>query len=148
NYGWSLYEGPQRIRQDIPRGPTPIRKPLLAYPHTDGQSVTGGLVYRGQRFPELQGTYLYGDYVNGKLWGLRYEGDQVVWHALLADTGLPIISFHEDGEGEVIVVGFDGSLHRLMDNPELDSSREFPRVLSKTGIFRDLRKLEGEAGVA
>jgi putative heme-binding domain-containing protein len=148
NYGWSLYEGPQKIRNDIPLGPTPIRKPLLAYPHTDGQSVTGGVVYRGQRFPELQGTYLYGDYVNGKLWGLRYEGDQVVWHALLADTGLPIISFHEDGEGEVIVVGFDGSLHRLMDNPELDSSREFPRVLSKTGIFRDLRKLEGEAGVA
>jgi glucose/arabinose dehydrogenase len=62
NFGWSLYEGPQPVHTERPRGPTPIVPPTVAIPHTDGASVTGGFVYRGKKFPNLVGTYVFGDW--------------------------------------------------------------------------------------
>lgn len=62
NYGWSIMEGPQPVRPNARRGPTEILPAAIALPHTDAASVTGGYVYRGQRFPDLVGTYIFGDY--------------------------------------------------------------------------------------
>ena len=39
--------------------------PIHAYPHTVGKSVIGGYVYRGCQYPNLNGKYIYGDYVSG-----------------------------------------------------------------------------------
>ena len=39
--------------------------PIHAYPHRVGRSVTGGYVYRGCSFPNLQGLYIFGDYERG-----------------------------------------------------------------------------------
>ncbi|MDZ4851180.1 MAG: PQQ-dependent sugar dehydrogenase [Pirellulaceae bacterium] len=147
NYGWSIFEGPQTIRSDIEPGPSPIRHPLFAYPHTDGLSVTGGLIYRGQAIKELDGTYVYGDYVNGKVWGLRFEGDKVTWQSEIANTSLPIITFSQDRKGEILVMSFGGSIHRLIRNPAPDRSTDFPRKLSQTGLFTDVKNLEPSPGV-
>src|SRR5262249_4763972 len=73
NYGWSVMEGPQAVRPDSRRGPTPILPPALAFPHTEAASITGGYVYHGKRLPELQGVYVCGDWVTRKLWGARFE---------------------------------------------------------------------------
>lgn len=147
NYGWSIYEGPQPIRSDIVPGPTPIRKPLVAYPHTQGLSVTGGIVYRGGELTELDGTYLYGDYVTGLLWGLKFEGEQVTYNEVLAETGMPIISFAESREGEALVMSFNGGIYKLVENSAASSSPNFPRRLSETGLFADTRTLDPAPGV-
>ena len=147
NYGWSIFEGPQSIRSDVKQGPTPIRKPLVAYPHAVGQSVTGGHVYRGTALPELQGAYLYGDYVTGLLWGLRHEGDQVTWNPVLAETGLPIITFAESAEHETLVVGYDGGIYQLMRNQPTDLTSQFPRQLSETGLFANTPQMSPATGV-
>ena len=55
NYGWSVMEGPQAVRPESKRGPTPILPPNLAFPHTEAASITGGYVYRGNKLKELQG---------------------------------------------------------------------------------------------
>jgi hypothetical protein len=56
--------------------------------------------------PELDGWYLYGDYVTNKLWALRYDEAQgrVVANRPIPDRGTPILSFAEDGKGEVYIL--------------------------------------------
>src|ERR1019366_2026036 len=72
NYGWSLREGlhPFSVKGVGPR--KDLVEPIWEYRHDVGKSLTGGQVYRGKRLPELDGSYVYGDYVSTKIWGLRY----------------------------------------------------------------------------
>src|SRR5262249_24907201 len=75
NYDWWAMEGPQPIKSG-PIGPTPIRPALIELPHSIACSVTGGRVYRGKRFPELFGAYVFGDWETRRLWAARFEGDR------------------------------------------------------------------------
>jgi hypothetical protein len=46
---------------------TSLSEPLIAYTHKDNLSaIIGGGVYRGQFFPELVGSYIFGDWGRGK----------------------------------------------------------------------------------
>jgi putative heme-binding domain-containing protein len=147
NYGWSVMEGRQPLRTDVRRGPTPIRPPLVDHDHVEAKSITGGYVYRGQRLTDLQGAYIYGDWTTGKIWGLHHEGDTVTWHEELADTPLAIITFGEDRQGELYIVDYSGGIHRLVPNPRREEQTDFPRELSRTGLFRDVRKQLPAVGV-
>lgn len=103
NYGWNLREGlhPFGARGVGPR-PNLI-DPIWEYHHDVGKSITGGSVYRGKRLPELAGHYLYGDYVSGRLWALRYDDDKkrVVANRPLKDRSQPLVSWGEDEQGEI-----------------------------------------------
>lgn len=39
--------------------------PIFAYPHKLGKSVTGGYIYRGCEMPNLNGLYIFGDFMSG-----------------------------------------------------------------------------------
>lgn len=39
--------------------------PIFAYPHKLGKSVTGGYIYRGCQMPNLNGLYIFGDFMSG-----------------------------------------------------------------------------------
>ena len=149
NYGWSVMEGPQIVRPESRRGPTPIQPPVIAHPRADAASVTGGYVYHGTRLDDLQGAYIYGDYVTGKVWGLRSDGSDVTWHEELVDTSVAIICFHEDPDGEIALLGYNtGEIFRLVPNEVDDeSSRLFPRRLSETGLFESTADHVPAAGV-
>ena len=99
NYGWNVFEGTSclRVRFECLGF---YENPIYQYTHKEGQSITGGFVYRGTKFPELQGLYVYGDYVGGKIWALSYEGG-IAKNKLLLSSGLNISSFGEDSEGEL-----------------------------------------------
>ena len=43
----------------------PEELPIYAYSHSEGKSVTGGHMYRGCMNPNLNGKYIYGDFVDG-----------------------------------------------------------------------------------
>lgn len=45
--------------------PTGDTLPIYAYPHKVGKSVTGGYVYRGCEYPNLNGLYIFGDFMSG-----------------------------------------------------------------------------------
>lgn len=147
NYGWSIFEGPGALRGDIKQGPTPIEKPLSAYTHSLGQSITGGIVYRGSDLPELDGTYLYGDYVSGLLWGLRQNGSEVVSNPIIAQTGIPIITFAHGGKGEALIVSYNGEIYQLVRNPLAGRPSRFPKKLSETGLFDSVADLAPAPGV-
>jgi glucose/arabinose dehydrogenase len=111
NYGWKLREG---LHPFGPKGNGPrpdLIEPIWEYPHTVGQSITGGAVYRGGRLQELDGHYLYADYVSGKIWALRYdEGEKrVVANRPIRDRNLPIMSFGEDERGEVYLMTYSAT---------------------------------------
>lgn len=112
NYGWNWMEGSRPFRKGArPPGLTP---PVAEYPQSEGgKSVTGGYVYRGKRFPALEGVYLYADYVSGKAWGLRRPGKPV----LASEEGRSISSFAEDAEGELYAVSLDGKIWRICPAP-------------------------------
>lgn len=143
NYGWSILEAGQPFRPDRPRGPSEILPPLVKHSHGEFRSVTGGYVSHTTRLPELDGTYIYGDYDTGKIWSVKLaEGSQPTPQEL-ADTELRIVEFAQDQDGEVLIVDFvGGAIHRLKPNPpSATKTPPFPRKLSETGLFRSTEKL-------
>ncbi|GIW95843.1 MAG: protein up-regulated by thyroid hormone-PQQ-dependent glucose dehydrogenase [Pirellulaceae bacterium] len=115
NYGWNLREGKHRFGRQGSEARPDLIDPIWEYHHSVGKSITGGVVYRGKRFPELVGCYLYADYITGKLWALRYDYDEkrVVANHPLQDTGMPIISFGVDRQGEVYLTDTFGFIYEL-----------------------------------
>lgn len=115
NYGWNFFEGSARYHEGPPYDGRPVVAPAADYRQdVGGRSVTGGYVYRGFRFPDLQGVYLYGDFVSGYIRGLRWENGRAVEDRRLAATGKQISSFGEDAEGELYVTAFDGRVYRII----------------------------------
>jgi glucose/arabinose dehydrogenase len=118
NYGWRLLEGTHCYNPSTNCRTAPdLVDPVIEYPNKQGRcSVTGGYVYRGPRIPVLQGTYLFGDYCSGEIWG--YQNGQ---KKLLLVSDLKIASFGEDREGELYVVGHQGSIVKIVPANEKSS---------------------------
>ncbi len=87
--------------------------PVAEYGHDRGCAVTGGYVYRGAAVAGLAGTYLFGDYCSGTIWGLDAAAERPVPRTLL-ESGVSIASFGEDEAGEVYVVDLGGRLYRVV----------------------------------
>jgi glucose/arabinose dehydrogenase len=113
NYGWNILEG----NHCYPSGPcddTLLIPPFFEYSHDQGdRSITGGYVYRGSGLPSLEGMYIFGDYISGRIWAVDISGS-TEGRILLSDTSLRIVSFAEDRAGELYVVDLGGSLHRIV----------------------------------
>jgi len=113
NLGWPLFEGNERFS----RGGTPpdLVFPVYTYTHDDGCSVTGGYVYRGSAIPALQGTYVFGDYCTGDLWGLVRGADGTAERIDLGVSVPPnsLVSFGEDANGELYALSAAGTVSRL-----------------------------------
>jgi putative heme-binding domain-containing protein len=138
NYGWSIVEASQPVHEERERGPTPILPPTVAHSHVEARSITGGYFVYGPRRPELRGKYVYGDYVTGKIWGLKHDGGRITWREELVDTPLQIVSFGLDHAGELLIVDYpSGTLHRLAANPTRGANAAFPQKLSESGLFAD-----------
>lgn len=147
NYGWSVYEGSHPFYLNRARGPTPIVKPTIEHHHSEFRSLTGGVVYYGEPFPELNGVYVYGDYSTGKIWGARHDGERLVWHQELADTSLQIAAFTLDHQSNLLIADLAGGLYRLVRTaPETDRA-PFPVRLSETGLFTSTVHHEVAPGV-
>lgn len=104
NYGWKIIEGTQCFESNTcnKKG---LTLPVVEYEHSQGCSVTGGVVYRGQNYPGMRGIYFYGDYCSGRIWGLKRNG--TTWqNTLLSKTSYSISSFGEDQAGNVYMTDY------------------------------------------
>ncbi|MEX2359425.1 MAG: PQQ-dependent sugar dehydrogenase, partial [Pirellulaceae bacterium] len=136
NYGWSIMEGPLPIRPEAMRGPTPVQPPVVALPRSEAASVTGGQVYRGSNFPEIQGAYIFGDYETRKVWATRLDAEGTASTEEIAATDLRLITFGEDEQGELYLVDYDkGTVHQLKHREPNPEKPPFPETLSQTGLF-------------
>lgn len=117
NYGWNSREGFECYRRQTCGNIGPEILPIHAYSHQVGKSVTGGHVYRGCHNPALNGAYIYGDYVVGKLFKLEETtpgswtnkqittcGSDVCFNGLSTQFETNILSFGEDDDGEIYIL--------------------------------------------
>jgi glucose/arabinose dehydrogenase len=119
NYGWPRMEGPDCGTG--PCDPSAFVLPVTAYSHDGGNCVVvGGHVYRGTTYPTLSGTYLYGDYCSGRIWGLDAAAGaaRTAQPTLLLDSGITLSSFGEDRNGELYVTDLSGGgLYQVVAGP-------------------------------
>ena len=115
NFGWNRFEG--RHLYDpatklLTRGV--YHAPVAEYSHSDGCSVTGGYVYRGEQVASARGRYFYGDYCSGFVWSLRVAGGKAVGVRREPFTVDGLSSFGEDAAGELYLMSVQsGNLYRL-----------------------------------
>ena len=87
--------------------------PVFEYSHDEGCSVTGGVVYRGAAIPGLGGAYLFSDYCQGDVRGLRVRDGQVTEERTFDAHVDQLVSFSEDAAGEVYALSLLGGIYRL-----------------------------------
>jgi glucose/arabinose dehydrogenase len=119
NYGWNAFEGPVAFPGGDPvNNAGPLVFPIYSYDHTVGHSITGGYVYRGEG-EALQGQYFFADFIQAKVFTLRFNGSS--WVAtdrtaqITTDFGAvnDPSSFGEDARGNLYLVDFDGDVFKL-----------------------------------
>jgi glucose/arabinose dehydrogenase len=112
NYGWDIMEGSQCVSGGC--NTAGLTLPVAEYDHNLGCSITGGEVYRGGAYPNLNGIYLYGDFCSGRIWGLRRDGDG--WtDSVLAETSHNIVTFGLDEDGNVYLSSQFAGVYLLSD---------------------------------
>jgi glucose/arabinose dehydrogenase len=114
NYGWNIMEGLHCYSPATECDQLGLTLPLVEYNHSQGCSVTGGYVYRGDKTPSLQGYYIYGDYCSGNIWALDYHDNVVNRNLLLVESGLNITSFGEDLSGNLYILSSQGGIYTLV----------------------------------
>jgi glucose/arabinose dehydrogenase len=109
NYGWRAMEGFHIYDSSLYKKGGHFALPVIEYKHPEGVSITGGYVYRGRRFPAMEGKYIFGDWAfkvfymekNEKGWVKKdcyFEGkDNNTFN-------FRINSFGEDESGEIYMV--------------------------------------------
>ena len=113
NYGWRTMEGTHCFNPASNCDQTGLTPPIFDYPHSDGESVTGGFVYRGSAVPSLVGRYVFADFISGRIWFLTESGS--TWTRTLAiASGRGVSSFGRDDSGEIYVVDYSGNILRLV----------------------------------
>lgn len=113
NYGWRLFEGTHDYKRER-NEPRDLVRPQVEYPHSEGCSITGGVVYRGHRVRALAGAYLYADYCSGWLRSFReVAGRAAERHQWEVESPGQVTSFGADRDGEVYVVCHDGAIYRI-----------------------------------
>lgn len=120
NFGWDIMEGPECMQPAASRTRPSCDKeglelPVAGYGPDLGCSVTGGYVYRGEDYPDMQGAYFFSDYCSGRIWVLD-ASDPGSGNTELIDTDFSVSSFGEDERGELYLTDFAaGAVVRLTD---------------------------------
>ncbi len=166
NYGWRLREGLIQTPAIGVGGPKPdgAVDPIYEFAHgggaNQGNSVTGGYVYRGP-VAALQGHYLFGDFANQRIWSLRWDKSSMAtfdgtnytrfsdWTDIIeTDQGSVgnVSSFGEDEEGNLYIVDYDGEIFRI-DSAEFVSCDLITPAMESSGCdIADMDKLYDSLG--
>ncbi len=102
NYGWRVREG--RVCYEQNCGAQGFVGPVLVYGRSEGQSITGGYVYRGQAIPALKGHYVFADFASGSVWAAPTEGRS--WNKSVLGRVSNPSTFGEDEAGEIYVAEY------------------------------------------
>src|SRR4030095_14219662 len=104
--------------------------------------------YRGNRIPQLNGAYVFGDYGSGNIWMLRYDGSvttNVPFARLMVDAGVAAFGI-DPSNGDVLYANVSrGAIRRLVYGPV--SGAPLPATLADTGAFTNLSTLTPQAGI-
>lgn len=147
NYGWNYREGTIAG----PRGSPPVAAtfidPIWDADRTTASSITGGVVYRGTRFAQLYGRYVFGDYGASRLFIMTFpeSGPVQVQNSISVST--PVGFGTDPRNGDVLIASIGtGRVLRLIYNTT-GTGTPLPATLTATGAFSSLATLTPAAGV-
>ena len=139
NYGWPHREGSLQGPQihAIREKDHGFIDPVAEYGREDGNDIAGMTVYRGTKFPDLDGCILFSDYFGGWLGRARLTEtgvSPIEWFSLdhhIADIAV------DPADGEILLVDmFEGKIKQFIP-PEENNFDDIPNLLSETGAFQD-----------
>ena len=110
NYGWPITEGKGCFRSGCDTAGLTL--PVVEVRHGDAGtcSIIGGVVYRGDLIPEIDGHFFYSDLCGGYLRSFRHAGggaeDETDWTDQVGRVG-SVVSFGVDHRGEMYVLTAD-----------------------------------------
>ncbi len=156
NHGWAWYEGDlngpkfNNAINGASRTNASHQVPVWDYNHGSGgfqgNSITGGFVYRGSNIPGLTGKYIFSDYVAGNIWSLKRTDspEEPIVERIAGENG--IAAFGPDpSNGDILMADLgDNRIQRIVSR---DIETNFPDTLSETGIFSNLSTLSPNPGV-
>lgn len=116
NYGWRCYEGNSAYNTSGCGPSSNYTFPVAQYTHASsgGCSLTGGYVYTGTTYPNLQNKYLFSDYCNNRIGYVSTSGGAITWTPNSFSGN--IVAFGEDVNGELYVAGIsNGTIYKIID---------------------------------
>lgn len=125
NFGWSCYEGNTSYFSGNCPDYNTLTFPVAQYFHDTGCSVTGGYVYRGTMYPNLQGKYVFGDFCYSSIGYIdRNAPETIRWTPYLDHAGHR--TFGEDVNGELYVVAsYNGIIYKITDTSFVTATTQF-----------------------
>lgn len=169
NYGWNIREGthcfkpgpegsrnpPEKCPTKTPpgvRGGEPLIDPIIEYPHSYegrgvGSAVIGGYIYENSAIPQINGTYVFGDYrktsetetPTGSLFAATpdNEGQWSLEELAIENTdngllGAYVLALGRDNDGELYVL--------TTENPGGDATGAVHRIRPRKNTQRTTRQ--------
>ncbi|MCB1278510.1 PQQ-dependent sugar dehydrogenase [Prosthecobacter sp.] len=123
NYGWSDRDGPAKSffheHGYLPNLVT--TDPVHAYTRMRGEGIciVGGLLYRGKKLPQLDGSFVFADWGFGTVWALGIDAAsgrasrRSVLYRKSADHKFNPTLVASDPEGEPVLLSQEGTMYRL-----------------------------------
>lgn len=110
NYGWATYEGTSSPPQGVSTNGQPVAQnpiaPIITYAHgsaiDQGSCIIGGVVYRGHRFSQLYGAYVYGDWSASKVWAIFYNESNSPSPSLMLTNSKPTAFGQDPRNGDIL----------------------------------------------
>jgi hypothetical protein len=121
NMGWPVMEGKgcfsySRIKPLCDK--TGLTLPIVDFPRSQAQCITGGYVYRGNPSSVFYGAYIFGDWQLQRIFALKQTHG--TWQVTeIASAPAEISSFGTDSRGNIYAVGHNNGVIYLLDHPQL-----------------------------
>jgi glucose/arabinose dehydrogenase len=114
NFGWNTMEA-SLCYSTATCERSGLTLPQVEYEHGDNAcAIAGGYVYRGAALPELVGRYFYSDYCGGFLKSFFGAGSGIVEQRDWGIAAGRVVSFGQDGQGELYLVAQNGSIWKIV----------------------------------
>lgn len=122
DYGWHDVEGLHVFNGKDAAGkkgmpelapPSAFKAPIYEYDRKLGNSVTGGVVYRGDRVPVIRDAYVFADFASGRIFALREKDEK--WSSEQIAKDFTISAFGYDASnGDVLIASLFGQVKRIV----------------------------------
>ncbi|RXK54706.1 hypothetical protein ESB00_02080 [Oleiharenicola lentus] len=133
NYGWSYREGLVAGPRSNPPAAAVFVDPIWDADRTTAGSITGGVVYRGSRFPDLAGRYIFGDYVRDRIFAMTIPVAGSVTVETLLTEDSPVAFGTDPRNGDVLIASIGaGAIRRLVSDATQPPSPPPPVVQPPT----------------
>ncbi|MES2694511.1 MAG: PQQ-dependent sugar dehydrogenase [Verrucomicrobiota bacterium] len=149
NYGWPHREASLAGPLANPPAGATFTNPIFEYGRDTGGTIIGGLVYRGHRFIELHGTYLFGDFTSGRIFSLTDNAARPLPSTQLKQIATEggVVGFAVDPrQGDILLADLDDGMIKRLATVATDATA-LPATLADTGAFTNVAQLTAAPGL-